>query len=163
MTKKIDSLKNNPQDNCEGFLKSFMYMMHKTYMSINRHMEQLFKNEKVTFSQFIILATISHFEYKDFVSQSDVASFMDTTEANISRHITTLKKNGLITSKTVIKNKRINSLFLTESGNQTLLKAKMLLDKKLNKVFKVLSESEKDISLNVFKSLLSELEKQKTN
>jgi DNA-binding MarR family transcriptional regulator len=89
----------------------------------------------VSFSQFRVLAVI-HFH--PGLSQKDIASFQDTTQAAISRHIVMLEKDGLVALGTNTENRKEHNLHLTKKGSELLEKALKFVELKLNKFLKKL-------------------------
>jgi DNA-binding MarR family transcriptional regulator len=134
--------------------KSFMYSLHETYFLIEKRLEhRLTLDNEITFSQFLILLPLRC----ESASQSDIANFLHLTEATVSRHITTMAKEGLLIKKEVAGNRRKHVLTLTPKGTMAFKKAHTLIEKELKEIFTVVPEKDRARITETFDSVLTNL------
>ncbi len=107
----------------------------------------------LTVSQFRMLMAIN---YKKGLSQKDIASFWEVSEAAVSRQLENLKDKGLIISEKNKNNRRENILKLTKKGHDHLEKASKLIDSKYEQIYKAISQKEKEVLVGSLEKLLAE-------
>ncbi len=135
--------------------KSFMYSLHETYFLIEKRLEhRLSVDNGITFSQFLIFLPL---QCQENASQSDVANFLHLTEATVSRHITTMEKEGLLLKKEVLGNRRKHTLTQTSKGSIAFKKAHAVIEKELKEIFAVVPEKDRAKITQTFDSVLTTL------
>ena len=135
--------------------KSFMYSLHETYFLIEKRLEQrLAEDNGITFSQFLIFLPLN---CGNDVSQSDAANFLHLTAATVSRHITTMARDGLLQKKEVIGNRRKHTLTMTAKGSTAFKKAHAVIEKELKEIFAVVPEKDRAKISQTFDSVLTTL------
>ncbi len=135
--------------------KSFMYSLHETYFLVEKRLEHcLTENGGITFSQFLIFLPL---HCGDEVSQSDVATFLHLTEATVSRHITTMARDGLLTKKEVTGNRRKHTLTFTPKGSAAFKKAHTIIENELKEIFAIIPEKDRSKISHTFDTVLTTL------
>jgi DNA-binding MarR family transcriptional regulator len=135
--------------------KSFMYSLHETYFLVEKKLEQrLSEDGGITFSQFLIFLPL---HCGTDVSQSEVATFLHLTEATVSRHITTMAREGLLEKKEVDGNRRKHTLSVTAKGGIAFKKAHTLIEKELKEIFAVVPEKDRASIEKTFDAVLEKL------
>ena len=135
--------------------KSFMYSLHETYFLVEKRLEQrLSEDNRITFSQFLIFLPLHCGEN---VSQSDVATFLHLTEATVSRHISTMAREGLLEKKEVVGNRRKHTLTMTVQGSAAFKKAHARIEKELKEIFAVVPEKDRSSITKTFDTVLKTL------
>lgn len=144
-----------PQQSQLDWSKTFMYSLHETYFLIQKRLEtRLAKQDAVTFSQFLILLSL---QCQSEGSQSDVANFLHITEATVSRHMSTMEKEGLLQKKEVPDNRRKHLITLTPKGAAAFKKAHTVIEKELKEIFAVIPEKDRTHITNTFDTVLKKL------
>lgn len=77
------------------------------------------------------------------VSQKTVAAKTRQTEANVSRQLLAMGKEGLVKVRKNSKDSRLRDVTLTAKGVRRYQAAEKLLKKQLNEVYKTLTKAEK--------------------
>lgn len=135
--------------------KTFMYSLHETYFLVQKRLEtRLLEHDAITFSQFLILLPL---KCQHEGSQSDVASFLHLTEATVSRHISTMEKEGLLHKKEVVGNRRKHVITLTAKGLAAFKKAHAIIEQELKELFAVIPEKDRTRITHTFDSVLKKL------
>lgn len=135
--------------------KSFMYSLHETYFLVEKRLEQkLFEDGGITFSQFLIFLPL---HCGEDVSQSDVANFLHLTEATVSRHITTMARDGLLEKREVTGNRRKHTLTQTAKGEAAFKKAHTIIESELKEIFAVVPEKDRAKISHTFDTVLKAL------
>lgn len=120
-----------------------MHSIHHANFLIQRHLEQrLAESGRITFAQFLVLMPV---HCKERASQTDIAEATSLTEATVSRHVSALAEEGLLTRTEDPTNRRKHVLALTAKGARELDRAYELLDLALQDLFtRSLSEKERE-------------------
>ena len=135
--------------------KSLMYSIHQTHFLVEKHLEQkLTKARGISFSQFLILLPL---HCNKSASQTEVAHFLHLTEATVSRHISGMAKELLITSKEDSKNRRKNILELTKKGKTAFDNAHSVIEKELETIFAIVPQSDRQNISHTFEAILKKL------
>lgn len=110
-----------------------MYSIHQTHFLIEKHLEhQLAEAKCISFAQFLVLLPICR---GDHISQTDIADATFLTEATVSRHMSALTEEGLLSRKEDPDNRRKHILALTQKGEKELIKAQKIIEKVSKNVF----------------------------
>ena len=118
---------------------NFPPLLHLTYNLQQLSDETLLREAGVGLSQARIMSAL----YQDVPrSQRSIATVLSQTEANISRQLRTMKKQGLVR---IVKNKkdaRQRDVTLTSKGNRKYRAAEKILKKQQSNFLRLLSSSE---------------------
>lgn len=118
------------------------YNLHKTVFLLDKLTDTVLQEElAITFSQFKIIMAIDH----STVSQREIASYWDMTEAAVSRQVDLLVQKKLATRKENPENRREHVLELTKEGKKLYEKGLDVIRKNHNEIFAVLDEREKKV------------------
>lgn len=110
-----------------------MYNIHQTHFLIEKHLEQrLTETGNISFSQFLVLIPL---RYREHASQTDIASALFLTDATVSRHMSTLTEEGLLTRKEDPENRRKHILTLTAKGIKAFTEAQTVIEQVLEDAF----------------------------
>ena len=135
--------------------KSFMYAIHQTYFLIEKRLEHKLRDANgVSFSQFLILLGL---HCKKRGSQSAIADFLYLTEATVSRHISALEKEKLLTRKEDPENRRKHILTMTPRGAKAFAGAYALITNELEEMFTVIPGEDREIITNSFHRVATKL------
>jgi MarR family transcriptional regulator for hemolysin len=135
--------------------KSFMYAIHQTYFLVEKRLEHKLHDAKgITFSQFLILLGL---HCKSNTSQSGIAQFLYLTEATVSRHITALEKEKLLTRKEDPDNRRKHILTMTTKGTAAFASAHAIIERELKEVFSSVPEKDRSLIMDVFHGVIKNL------
>ncbi len=118
---------------------------------------ELRKTGDLSFAQFMILGAI---HFKPGLSQRDIAIARQTTEAAVSRHITSLAKKGFVVAKRNAKNRKEHILKLTKKGQSLFEKDVRVAKKTFDSVGSHLSKKQTIELSKSFDILLSVLQKE---
>lgn len=139
------------------FSKSFMYCLYQLQFLVSKQLESvLLKEKSISFSQFMILVGFEC-STNGPVSQSDIAQRLYLTEATVSRHISVLTKNGLLTQTLDTKNRRKRIIAMTPKGKTAFLKANTTVTKELDTIFSVLGATDRAAIMKNFSLVLPQL------
>jgi MarR family transcriptional regulator, transcriptional regulator for hemolysin len=123
--------------------KSFMHSIHQAHFLIQKHLEQhLIESKNISFAQFLVLLPV---RCRNHASQADIAEVTSLTEATVSRHVSALTAEGLLTCDEDPNNRRKHILALTAKGEKELAKAYDAIQDALAGIFDVLPSSERTI------------------
>ncbi len=131
---------------------------HRLVFLMDKITEKTLKQScELTFSQFLILTALNHCTK---VPQSEVARFLDQTQAAVSRQVDILKDRGMVSRMENPENRREHILELTDLGKSKVVEAEAAIDAKFDELFRELSESEKtefvDLVEKIVKPIYSE-------
>lgn len=147
--------------NADDFNGGFMHIFHMLYIGIQKHLEQtLSASGSISFSQFVILVGFSS-NNGLCASQAKLAELLMLTEATVSRHISTLVTMKLLSKEKDAANKKSFNLVLTPHGAATFMEAKTIIMRELEVIFSHISEKDREIILNNFRSTLTLLQHKK--
>jgi len=118
---------------------------------------ELRKAGDLSFAQFMILGAI---QFKPGLSQKDIATLRQTTEAAVSRHIASLVKKGFVVATQNAKNRKEHILKLTPKGKLLFKKDVRIAKKTFDFVGSQLSSKQTTELSKSFDSLLSVLRKE---
>lgn len=118
---------------------------------------ELRKAGDISFAQFMILGAI---QFKPGLSQKDIASLRQTTEAAVSRHVASLLKKGFITASQNAKNRKEHILKLTSKGRGLFEKGLSIATKNFDSISSHLSKKQALELSKSFDILLSVLIKE---
>ena len=135
--------------------KSFMYSLHETYFLVEKHLEEkLTEAAGVTFSQFLIMLPL-HCERT--ACQTEIANFLHLTEATVSRHISGMTEDGLLTRKDDPVNRRKHILALTAKGLKEFTRAQKVIEVELKSIFEVIPSGDRANIIHAFDRVLEKL------
>lgn len=123
-------------------------------MAEKRLEHKLHEANGISFSQFLILLGL---HCKSNTSQSDIARFLYLTEATVSRHITALEKEKLLTRKEDPDNRRKHILSMTEKGSTAFSSAHTLIERELKEIFAVIPEKDRTLIMGAFRDVIKNL------
>jgi len=139
------------------FSKSFMFSIHQMCFLVQKHLDHvLSKKKSLTFSQFIILVSFKCSETGE-VSQSVIAERLNLTEATVSRHISTLVREGLLYRTEDKANRRKHIISITTKGKQAFKKASNHIDKELQVIFSPINQKDRTSIMKSFSAVLNQL------
>ena len=136
-----------------------MYSIHQTYFLVQKRLEQkLLEIKGITFSQFLILLPLHCKERaKEHASQADIAEFLHLTEATVSRHISSLEKDKMLTRKEDPENRRKHMLELTTKGAEEFSRAHKIIETELKSIFEVIPTGDRTQIIHTFDIVLKKL------
>lgn len=135
--------------------KSFMYSLHETYFLVEKHLEEkLTEDGGITFSQFLIMLPL-HCERT--ACQTEIADFLHLTEATVSRHISGMTEDGLLTRKDDPDNRRKHILALTTKGTKEFSRAQKIIEVELRSTFDVIPTKDRANIMHAFDRVLEKL------
>ena len=119
----------------------------KLKLRIDRIMSVTLKQEmSMSAAQFrMLFAITSH----PAITQKEIAAFWDVTEASVSRQIKLLERKGFIS--------RTPKLTITASGQKTLTQGKTILDDIFEKIFKDVSDADRQKIASLTETLLTHI------
>ncbi len=97
-------------------------------------------------SQFRILYVLA---YKPDITQKDIASFWDVTEASVSRQVSILVRRGYVT--------RSPKSVISATGKKALDKAMKYLNDHYEKLFEDFSTKDRKIAIDILEKLLEKV------
>jgi len=118
---------------------SFSPLLHLTYVLQQLSDDNLLHNVGVGLSQTRIMSALSSAAPR---SQSQIASQLQQTEANVSRQLHVMKKRGLVSITRHKKDARLREVRLTSKGARAYAKAVKILAAQQKDFFKLLDKKE---------------------
>jgi DNA-binding MarR family transcriptional regulator len=141
----------------EDFSKSFMFSIHQMFFLVEKRLEHILsKRKSLSFSQFLILVGF-HCEESAGISQSVVAERLHLTEATVSRHITTLVEQGLLSRMEDKANRRKHIIAITSKGKAAFKKTGAIVHKELDSIFSPIKEKDRANIMKNFSAVLDQL------
>jgi DNA-binding MarR family transcriptional regulator len=135
--------------------KSFMYSIHQTYFLAQKRLEhELTIAKGITFSQFLILLGL---HCKTKTSQSQIADFLYLTEATVSRHISALEAEKLLTRKEDPTNRRKHILEMTPYGTKAFAAAHEIIERELKDIFDIIPVTDRAQITKAFEGVITKL------
>ncbi len=111
---------------------SITYLLHSVSGLMEKFEGQILKDIfNISFSQFRVMLAVSH----GHLSQKEIADYWNITEAAVSRQVECLVKNELLKRKVNPKNRRKNTIEVTEKGKKKLDAAIQYIEKRYEEVF----------------------------
>ena len=95
---------------------------------------------------------------EDGINQNQIGKLINKDHTCVSRLIDTLIKKGIINNEISLEDKRVNLIYLTKAGKELQNKAADTVRHSLDKVFKNVSEEEKEIFSIVLDKIIKNLE-----
>lgn len=92
------------------------------------------------------------------INQNQIGKLINKDHTCVSRLIDTLIKKGIINKEISLEDKRVNLIYLTKAGKELQNKAADTVRHSLDKVFKNVSEEEKEIFSIVLDKIIKNLE-----
>lgn len=125
--------------------------IHRLVAWMDKEADYLLRsNFNLSYTQFLVMCMVEDYE---FASQRKIAECLNLTEAAISKQVDILYQGNFLIRKENPTNRREHILSLTETGLESLKKAKMYLDQKLQEMFVVLSDTEEQHLNNALEKL----------
>jgi DNA-binding MarR family transcriptional regulator len=147
-------------ENCDfenDFSKTFMFSLHQMYFLVQKHLEHvLSKHKSLSFSQFLILVGF-HCEENTAVSQLAIAERLNLTEATVSRHISTLVEQGLLSRSEDKANRRKHVIGMTTKGKNAFKKSAQVIHKELDDIFSSIQMKDRISIMKNFSQILTRL------
>lgn len=132
---------------------SFPPLLSLTYVLQQLSDEMLIKEARVSLSQARIMSALG----ASPVSQRGVAVALHQTEANVSRQLQAMKKQGLVSIHKNKKDGRQRDVSLTRKGTTRYQKARKLLAQQQGDFLRTLSRGENDTLAFAVQKLASKL------
>jgi len=118
------------------------FNIHRASFLLDRIADRALQDKfALTYAQFRILMAI---DSKKNLSQKDIASFWEVSEAAVSRQLENLKGKALIACQEDRQNRRKNVLALTQKGREQLLKSYKLISQRYQDIYKVIDAKTQD-------------------
>jgi DNA-binding MarR family transcriptional regulator len=112
----------------EAFLEqSPLFAVNRAARKFEAHLAQLFKNEKVSFLEALVLVSILLEEPKK-ISPSKLSDTFSTTRGNISHCLSSLEAKGMISRKIDPEDARAFHLILKPQGRKMAMQVIRTLD-----------------------------------
>ncbi len=89
--------------------------------------------------------------------QNSLAFLTNRNKASLARLVDTMEKKNLVKRLPAKNDKRVNLVYLTEYGRNTLLKAFPVLHNVINTIQKNISETELDTTVQVLKKIVTNI------
>lgn len=138
----------------DDFSKSFMFSIHQMCFLVQKHLDHvLSKKKSLTFSQFMILVSFKCSETGES-SQSLIAEKLNLTEATVSRHISTLVREGFLLRSEDKENRRKHIISLTAKGKRAFATAAGHIDKELKVILTPIIQKDR---VNIMKNFAAVL------
>jgi MarR family transcriptional regulator for hemolysin len=132
-----------------------MYSLHQTYFLVEKRLEhQLHEKKEISFSQFLILLAL-HCNTR--TSQSQIADFLYLTEATVSRHISALEEEKLLSRKEDPTNRRKHILTMSAKGQRAFSRAHAIIEDALKELFKDIPSTERSQITCAFNRVITKL------
>ena len=123
--------------------KDVIFIMHALMFSFDKKVEILLQeNLDLSFSQFTILMGI---HYCPDSTQKTVSSYINHTEAAVSRQIEKLKEKGYVLIVDNPNSRREHILNITKKGQEQFEKAYILISKLSKKIFESITNENMEI------------------
>lgn len=133
--------------------KSLPYSLHRLAFILQRMSDDILQRDLgVGYAQFKMMMGL---KFSPGCEQRYLARHMDQTEAGISRQIRLMQDMKLVDINLDSKDRRRRHLTLTVKGEDTLKKAKQLLEREHNKLLTGLSGSEIEVMKKVLDKMLT--------
>ena len=124
-----------------------------TTLNFNKNLKE--NNVTLTAEQWGIINFLLE---KDGINQNQIGKLINKDHTCVSRLIDTLIKKGIINKEISLEDKRVNLIYLTKAGKELQNKAADTVRHSLEKVFKNVSEEEKEIFSIVLDKIIKNLE-----
>ena len=124
-----------------------------TTLNFNKNLKE--NNVTLTAEQWGIINFLLE---KDGINQNQIGKLINKDHTCVSRLIDTLIKKGIINKEISLEDKRVNLIYLTKAGKELQNKAADTVRHSLDKVFKNVSEEEKEIFSIVLDKIIKNLE-----
>jgi len=152
-------LHSTPHDRTQTLLMQSIYSF---YQGTQRHLETvLAKHHEITFSQFLILISVTYRKEGCVMSQVTLADFLNITEATVSRHIKTLVALGFLTKEKASTNKKSFDLALTSHGEKVVKKAEKRIMQEIDSFLNHVTNKDSKIIINNLTTSLTMLQQRK--
>jgi DNA-binding MarR family transcriptional regulator len=122
-----------------GKKSNFPPLLHLSYILQHKAEEVLEQEAGIGLSAARIMSVLSGAKAS---SQRDIAMELKQTEANVSRQLHNMKKQGLVSITRNKKDSRQRDVTLTAKGVKAYQQAEKLLKKQQNQLLKILNASE---------------------
>jgi len=128
----------------------------KTMKMIDNHIQDVFYKENIdlTKTQWVILKML---KTKDGVPQQELAFIAGRDKTSLTRLINTMERKNLVARIPSKKDKRINLVYLTKSGDSIFEKTLPIMKKFASGLQENISEEEIKIAISVIKKVQQNL------
>ena len=124
----------------------------KTVKIIEYHLHELFKENGIdlTKEQMVVLKKLHE---QDGLSQNELAFLVLRNKSSLTRLLSKMETKGYITRKQSKEDKRINNVFVTQSGRDVFVKTKPVVKGLLDIMEQNISDSEKHQIIETLKKI----------
>lgn len=137
------------------FPASLAYRVHKLVLLMEHQADQELKTSlDISFNQFLMLVAIVQHSKGN---QRAIATFLQLTEAAVSRHVDLLVKRSLITRMSNKENRREHIVAVTPTGRHMYAEAVTLISALSRRMFAVLTPAEQSEFETSLDTLLTNL------
>ncbi|GAB4252143.1 MAG: MarR family winged helix-turn-helix transcriptional regulator [Saprospiraceae bacterium] len=136
--------------------KSLLPWISKTSKLLGIYVADFFKSRgmDLTREQLIFLKFLME---KDGRMQNELAVITERDKASLTRLVSTLERKGLVERRTDEQDRRINRIYLTETGRQTMEEAVPVIREIIENVQKDISEEEIKSAIETIKKVQENL------
>ncbi len=126
----------------------------KTVKIIEYHLHERFKDNGVdlTKEQMVVLKKLHE---QDGLSQNELAFLVLRNKSSLTRLLSKMEKKGYITRKQSKEDKRINHVYLTNSGKNVFNSSKPVIKQLIGTMEQNISNSEKQQIISILKTIQS--------
>ena len=124
-----------------------------TTLNFNKNLKE--NNVTLTAEQWGIINFLLE---KDGINQNQIGKLINKDHTCVSRLVDTLIKKGIIEKSSSAEDKRVNLIYLTETGKELRDNIVGTVEHSLDKVFQNVSEEEKEIFSIVLDKIIKNLE-----
>lgn len=137
-------------------MKSLLPWISKTSKLLGIYVADVFKSRgmDLTREQLIFLKLLKE---KDGRMQNELALITERDKASLTRLVSTLERKGLVERRTDESDRRVNRIYLTEAGCQTLHDAMPVIREIIENVQKGISEEEIESAIATIKKVQQNL------
>ncbi len=137
-------------------MKSLLPWISKTSKLLGIYVAEVFKSRglDLTREQLIFLKFLME---KDGRMQNELADITERDKASLTRLVSTLERKGLVERRTDDSDRRVNRIYLTEAGRQTMHDAVPVIKEIIGNVQKGIPEQEIEAAIATIKKVQENL------
>lgn len=120
-----------------------IYLIAGVFQKINFQIEETLKKFNLSLGKFNVLMIVRHQGGKEGLSQVEICKKLLVTAANITKMVDRLTNDGLLTRDSQAKDRRSNTIKITDKGSILLDNVWIEYQKTVNKLTQSLSETNK--------------------
>jgi DNA-binding MarR family transcriptional regulator len=126
----------------------------RTVKVLDYFLQESFKSNDLdlTKEQMLVLKKLHD---NDGLNQNELACLLLRNKSSLTRLLTKMESKNYILRKQSVKDKRVNNVFLTQTGKDTFLKSKPVIKKMLTEMELSVSKEEKEQIINTLKKIQS--------